>query len=446
MTRRFDSENFPTLSEAGAAMLNFLQEHPHAPIYRNQSGNRLTLEDLTELETFDRQLAQQPPEWSTQPPSWLTNFAAMVYRQVPFYREQGNTPKFSDIEPISRIDLARDIAAFVPDEIPTQRLINFRTTGTTGHPLLIPSHPRVAASYLSFHRRALRRVGIELTPGPKQVGVVLVGFQQHCFTYVSVTPQMGESGLAKINLHTNDWTAPEDRAKYLDALDPEVYTGDPLSFSELMNLPLQTRPRALISVGMMLSQGMKAKLENHFKAPVIDIYSMNETGPIAVYDDELGGHLLLQPKIYIEILNPNGDPVAAGERGEIVVTGGFNFCLPLLRYRTGDHASLQMSAQGPLLLGLVGRKSVFFKTGQGTWINNVDVTHALKPLPLAQFSLHQRVDESLHLSLAPTSMIYEEPAKRALQLLFDTHAITVSPIDVDDKVPQYSSALPGAEL
>ena len=37
---------------------------------------------------------------------------------------------------------------------------------------------------------------------------------------------------------------------------------------------------------------------------------------------------------------PPAEPVPAGERGEITLTGGFNFCLPLLRYRTGDFASL----------------------------------------------------------------------------------------------------------
>ena len=31
-----------------------------------------------------------------------------------------------------------------------------------------------------------------------------------------------EAGLAKINLHPNDWRHPDNRAQYLDALAPEV--------------------------------------------------------------------------------------------------------------------------------------------------------------------------------------------------------------------------------
>lgn len=447
MTGYFDTERYPTLSEDGCRMLQFLREHPQAPHYRNQSGNRLQVEDLIALEAFEQQAACRRPEWSTQqPPDWLDAFIARVWHEVPYYRTQGATPRFANIEPVSRADFSRDIAAFVPDSVPTERLMNFRTTGTSGNPLVLPSHPRVAASYLSFHRRALRRIGIELTPGPQQVGVVLVGFQKRCFTYVSVTPQMGESGLAKINLHPNDWRDPADRAAYLDDLNPEVYTGDPLSFSELLTLPLKTRPRALISVGMMLSKGMGATLEDHFSAPVLDIYSMNEAGPIGVYDGELNGHLLLQPDLYIEVLDPQGQPVATGERGEITLTGGFNFCLPLIRYRTGDFAALHFTNEGPLLTDLSGRKPVRFRSASGHWLNNIDITHALQQLPLAQFALHQNHDATLHLRLAPASMMYAESARQSLQALFETPDITVGTIDSEDKVLQYTSNLEGAAI
>lgn len=447
MTLYADSERYPTLTDAGARMLQFLREHPQAPHYRNQSGNRLLPEDLQALEHFERDIASRQPAWtSRQAPPWLANFVTKVWRDVPYYRDQGPEPRFPQIAPVCRADLGRDIAAFVPDSVPTERLIHFSTTGTTGNPLVLPSHPRVAASYLSFHRKALRRIGIELTPGPKQVGVVLVGFQARCFTYVSVTPQLGESGLAKINLHPNDWHSPSDRAAYLDALNPEIYTGDPLSFTELLSLPLKTQPRALISVGMVLSAGLKAALEARFCAPVLDLYSMNEAGPIGVYDEALGGFLLLQPDLYVEILDPHGQPVAPGGRGEITLTGGFNFCLPLLRYRTGDYAALADSSEGPLLVDVSGRRPVRYCTARGQWLNNIEITHALHALPLAQFALHQRADASLHLQLAPASMAYADAARAALRPLFGDQPIAVSVIIGEDKVVQYTSDLEGAAV
>lgn len=45
--------------------------------------------------------------------------------------------------------------------------------------------------------------------------MILLGYQRKCFTYGAVTPTMRELGLAKINLHSDDWRDPLDRARYL---------------------------------------------------------------------------------------------------------------------------------------------------------------------------------------------------------------------------------------
>ena len=342
--------------------------------------------------------------------------------------------KFADLPTISRADLSHDIAAFVPDSAPIDRLINFRTSGTTGHPLLLASHPTVAANYLAFHKKALRRFGIELRHGRGQVGVVLVGFQRKCFTYVSITPTMDESGLAKINLHPDDWRDPDDRARYLDALDAEVLTGDPLSFAELLRLPLKTRPRALLSTSMTLLPAFRRELETRFGCPVLDIYSMNEAGPIAVGTEH--GHALLQHRMFVEILAPDG---RAAERGEITLTGGFNPWLPLLRYRTGDHAELKWRDGEWLLTGLEGRPPVTFRTASGDVLNNIEVTHRLQRLPLAQWTLHQHRDGSLLLRWCGPAGIDAE-LRRVMDELFGALALAVERVPgFDGKVIQYTT-------
>jgi len=327
--------------------------------------------------------------------------------------------------------------------VPLERLILFSTSGTTGHPLLLASHPIVAASYLAFHVRALARFGIELRHGRGQVGVVLLGHQQKCFTYASVTPSKDESGLAKINLHPDDWRAPDDREKYLDALAPEVYAGDPISFAELLTLPLTTRPRALLSTAMALSSGLRQRLEERFECPVLDLYSMNEAGPIAVHDPLLGGHVLLQPRLWVEIVDPAGRSLPAGERGEITLTGGFNFCLPLVRYRTGDHAALRFVRGEPVLVDLAGRPPVRFRTQAGEWINNVDVTHALDGFAIPQFALHQDERGALRLVLPERSGDGDRIVARLTEL-FGALPLRVDQAEFDGKIVQYSSDLDGA--
>ena len=439
--RAGDQEFCPTLTPAGQAMLDFLREHPAAPHYRNQSGNRLLQEEIADLREFVRDVMESAPV-SYGRPDWLEPFLRKTFDEVPHFRALGALPtEFADIPSTTRADLAADIARFVPDGIPIDRMINFRTTGTTGNPLLIASHPVVAGRYLAFHKRALSRFGIELQHGRGQVGVVLLGYQKKCFTYVSVTPLMNESGLAKLNLHPDDWRHPDDRSTYLEALQPEVIAGDPISFSALLSLPLSLRPRALLSVGMMLSNGLRAALESRFLCPVLDLYSMNEVGPVAVFDVSLDGHLLLQNRLYVEILDGQGSPVPEGERGEVTFTGGFNFCLPLVRYRSGDFASLRWTPDGPVLHQLSGRQPVCFLTASGAWLNNIDVTHALSTLPLAQYCLHQCSDRSLVLRLPANAMHHAGVATRALECLFPAQSIRVEAIVSDRKILQYTSDL-----
>jgi phenylacetate-CoA ligase len=437
-----DGERYPTLTQDGHAMLRRMREHPAAPRFRNESGNRLLADEVVQLRCYEQEMLVAPMEWRPGvPPAWMPAFVEQVQAQVPYYRAHGRAAAFADIRPIDRGDLAADIARFVPDSQPLERLINFRTTGTTGHPLLIPSHPLVAARYLAYHKRAMARFGITLQHGSGQVGVMLLGMQQRCFTYVSVTPTMDQSGLAKINLHPDDWRQPEDRARYIDQMQPEVIAGDPISFATLLELPLTHRPSVLLSVSMALSSGLRSALQARFGCPVLDLYSMNEAGPLAVYDDACGGHVLLQPGMYVEIFDDEDNVLPPGQLGEITLSGGFNFCLPLLRYRTGDRGALAMCADGPMIFNLQGRRPVRYRTAQGHWINNIDLTHALAALPLSRFRVHQTASGEVvvHVPHAE-SRLGDEAAVRLRQALQGS-PVTVALMTSEDKVLQYTTDL-----
>jgi phenylacetate-CoA ligase len=193
---------------------------------------------------------------------------------------------------------------------------------------------------------------------------------------------------------------------------------------------------------MALRPASRRALEERFGCPVLDVYSMNEAGPIAVFDGREGGHVLLQPGMFVEILGRDGRPVSPGERGEITLTGGFNPCLPLLRYRTGDYAALRFGAGEPVLVDLEGRPPVRFRTMLGEWLNNIEVTHALSRFALTQFTLHQAASGNLEFRV--TGARGEEDAIRtALESLFGSaQSLTIeSDARFEDKVVQYTSEI-----
>ncbi len=161
-----DEERFPTLTEAGRAMLHFLREHPRAPIFRNRSGNRLLAAEVEQVCAWER--AQRVARVGWQPgelPEWVRPFAERCIAEVPFFRRYGALlARWEEVPTTSRADLSRDVAQFVSDSIPTERLLRFSTSGTTGHPLWIPSLPLVAArgNRSSARARAGRRSAARL--------------------------------------------------------------------------------------------------------------------------------------------------------------------------------------------------------------------------------------------------------------------------------------------
>ena len=438
----------PGLSEAGQAMLRRLRDHPAAPIFRDFSGHRLSKAAQRQARVSHAWLRHAPTQGHAGdgiPPLWLWPW---LWRHQASVVAWPSSPRWlrgwADIRTTSRADLQARLADLVPLERQGPGLVCFTTSGSTGHPIRIPSTPLATAAYQPLHERALALHGVRPRAGRGDVGIVLAGYQRRCFTYVSVNPLRGECGLVKLNLFEAEWRQPDDRAAYLDDLAPELISGDPVSLDELARLTLRHRPRALLSTSMSLAEGLRRRLAQRFDCPVVDLYSMNEAGPIAAWLDAAQGHVLLQPGMYVEILDGDGRALPAGEFGEITLTGGINPCLPLLRYRTGDQARLVMTPWGAALRDLQGRPTVRFLAADGRWVNNVDITRALHRFDLQRFALHQRTDQALQLrvsaGMAPVDALHAA-LRDALAALLGPLPLAIEPLLADDKVRQYTSEL-----
>jgi phenylacetate-CoA ligase len=422
-----DDTLFPLQTDATRATLKRLREHPHAPIYNWRTGERLTAVGLENVREYARRLNAGPRGHRPgELPPWLVEFVRYCRREVPFHRTRADwTDDFFALPPMTRETIRRRPWDLVPDGLPIDDdLIVYTTSGTTGQRLKIISHPEVPARYLPAIQYALARVGVTIEGGPGRVSIVHVSAQQKTNVMSSVSSYLGGAGFAKVNLLPHDWRDSADAAKFLDDCAAEVYTGDPFAFARLKQLPLNTRPKAIVSSATALLPGLRAALQSHFACPVIDLYSMNESGPIAFgafpirnRQSAIRNLEVLPHDLYVETLAPDGRPCPPGTRGEITLTGGNNPYLPLLRYRTGDFAAMDFSTGAPRLVDFQGRSPTVFRTPAGQRLNAIDVTAALADLPLTYFTLHQDADGSLDFFANCDDDVLDD-ATRKLEALF----------------------------
>ena len=386
------AERCPLLTPAGQRLLNRLREHPDAAALQLRYGRSAASRRPAGHRAFSAAIAAERRPGEPQPPPAIVQRIAALRMETPFFRR--SIPAGIDLErdwpafpTTSRQDLALAPWDFVPDSEPLDRLIIYRTAGTTGHPIAVPHHPLAIRCYEPLIEFALERHGARPSFDADSIACILVGAQVRTYTYAAVLYNWNGGGFAKINLRQTEWPREGSQQRYVEEMQPRFLSGDPISFAEMLRLDLPARPAALVTTSVAMSPGLKHRLAERYRAPVIDWYSLVETGPIG-YACPLGhGYHLLPIDLYVEVIRPDGSPAAPGERGEIAVTGGRNVFFPLLRYRTGDYGTIDYSAcpcgdPMPRLLDLEGRVPVLIRSADGTPVTTVDLSRLLREFPL----------------------------------------------------------------
>ncbi len=108
-----------------------------------------------------------------------------------------------------------------------------------------------------------------------------------------------------------------------------------------------SRVKQVRSVGETLSDSLRLRCREVLGAEIVDIYSTQEVGVIAIECPEGGGYHVMSEGLVLELLRDDGQPCGAGETGRVVATSLHNFATPLIRYDLGDLAE----ADGPCACG-----------------------------------------------------------------------------------------------
>jgi len=168
----------------------------------------------------------------------------------------------------------------------------------------------------------------------------------------------------------------EQQVQAMSDLKPDGYVGTPsflkiiLEKADELGVKLPRLRKALVSAEAFLPSQRDAFNARGIAA--YEAYATADLGTIA-YESEAREGLIIDEGVLVEIVRPGtGDPVAAGEVGEVVVTTLVTAAYPLIRFGTGDlSALLPASLRTP---SPCGRTNMRIKG----WLGRADQTTKVK--------------------------------------------------------------------
>lgn len=138
----------------------------------------------------------------------------------------------------------------------------------------------------------------------------------------------------------------------------------------------------------------REEIESVFGCPVANGYGGRDAGFIAHACPQGRMHITAED-IIVEIVDPQGRILPAGESGEIVVTHLATADYPFIRYRTGDIGTLSADpcpcGRGlPVLQAIEGRSTDFILARDGTLMHGLSLIYIVRDIPgVANFKIIQ---------------------------------------------------------
>lgn len=365
------------------AMLSLYGLHLYRQRYRGVFQRRL--EELLESERFSAERLRSLQE------KRLARLVNRAYDQVPFYRDlmmqRGIHPSevtldnLGDLLPaIGKVDINRDPRRFLAGDVDPQRLVRINTSGTSGSPLAFYTTRGSLQENYAFFSRFLRGAGVrERQRSATFAGRIIIPRNQD-------RPPFWRKNLVMRNqLFSSYHLSPQfipHYVKELERLAPEFIDTYPSAlyalarFMREKGIAFRHRPKAIITSSETLLDHQRETIESVFGCRVTDFYG-NAEAVSFIGQCEHGSHHSNPEYGVIELIGPDGKPVAPGEEGELVCTGFLNEAMPLIRYRIGDSAVLSAEACAcgrnfPVVKQILGRVDDIIVTPEGNRVGRLD--------------------------------------------------------------------------
>ena len=261
----------------------------------------------------------------------------------------------------------------------------------------------------------------------------------------SRTPQRNPQGrwLESLGLFRRHYTSvfdpSQEQARLATALAPQVLRGMPSDLLllaeglEREGLDALT-PRLVITSAELLDPHTRQRLQSAFGVDPVDFYGAIECGWIAWQCAQRVGYHVNADCLVVELLR-DGEPVAPGEPGEVVITNLGAYAMPFIRYSLGDLARFDPApcrcGRGlPLLHTLEGRSVDCITLADGRRISPYQLTCTVEKVSgIQRYQLVQGAPGRLTLKVLPSPDFSDatltESRAALIRLLGDTLQIEV---------------------
>jgi phenylacetate-CoA ligase len=203
--------------------------------------------------------------------------------------------------------------------------------------------------------------------------------------------------------------------------------------------------KSIITISETLPEHTKTKLKESFKCPVISRYSNMENGFIAQQCiEENNEYHINTASFHIELLAMDKDePVQPGKMGRVVITDLFNYAMPLIRYDTGDIATLRedssCSLKTPVFKGIEGRRMDFIYSSAGHLLSPGVIANTMWKYPVRQFQFIQQSEKEYYMKLNPNKQGRPDEKKLLSELKNYLGEDAVISFDYVDEIPVLAS-------
>lgn len=317
--------------------------------------------------------------------STLTELVASAASDVPYYRRRGlegidfeSFDQLREIPLLTKSEVQRVGRDLISTRYRWRDLSEVHTGGTTGKPLAIYCDSPTLQRNYAFFSRFKEWAGIE-------DGARVATFAGRTV----VPPGAGEpywrhNRAANTMLFSSYHISRSTIPSYVKALvdfAPSLIDSYPSSIEPLARYIVERgitsiRPRAVITSSETLFPAARSVVERAFGCRVFDHYGGAEMAALITQCEE--GTYHVAPEFGVIEVIANGQPVAPGERGEIVATGFINPVMPLLRYATGDYGvpgnghKCGCGRAGQTLMQIEGRMDDIIVTPEGHLVGRLD--------------------------------------------------------------------------